>query len=136
MKVQIRGPIHLFTETGTEGGYWAIQDEDHIEKGKGIIPPGSDAWSYKGLYILQNGDRLTILDKDNPVRAVWEGVINLKEYPVFKESTPEGFWIHNEQIGVDRATWSQWFLKEYPAIVEISFSIDQLLRGRGIINNQ
>jgi len=116
----IKGTLFLWSETGTEGGYWALQDE------RFITPPveGSDwkwpKWSYDGLKVLEDGDYLKILSPDGT--TYWEGTINLKKHPVFTESVPVedantglrlGMWIHADQNGIDRHTWAVPFFKEY-----------------------
>lgn len=101
----LKGVCHFYSETGTEGGLWAFQDSDYMS------PQG---WSYEGLHILENGDRLTIFSPDNPARIVWSGVISLRPHPLFTESV-FGCWIHADQEGVDRETWATYFFEEYPA---------------------
>lgn len=73
-----------------------------------------DSWSYEGLYILKDGDRLTIYSKDDPNEIVWSGTIKLRKYPPFTEDA-FGMWIHADQEGVDRKIWAKWFFEEYPA---------------------
>lgn len=73
-----------------------------------------EAWDYRGLHVLEDGDRLTIYSKDNPNEIVWSGVVKLRQYPFFTEDA-SGFWIHADQDGVDRETWAQWFFEEHPA---------------------
>ena len=70
-------------------------------------------WSYEGLNILKNGDQLTIYHPDNN-SEVWSGVIALKQHPLFTEHA-SGFWIHADQIGIDRNTWAEYFFKGYSA---------------------
>ncbi len=103
----LRGLCHFHSETGTEGGYWAFQDSQYISDG---------SWSYKGLHLLEDGDYLTIYDKRDLHRMVWSGVIKLTQYASFTQEV-FGCWIHADQDGVDRQTWGQWFLEEYPAIL-------------------
>ncbi len=157
----IRGVLSFHSETGTEGGYWAFQDERFIQKnvprgyckkcGKWLrdqkgalmvlsvdeisvdeatgefkaprrpecIPDAheeaiGDAWSYEGLYPLKDGDHLKIFSKENPDQVVWEGTIQLREYPVFTEHVL-GMWIHADQVKVNRETWARWFMDGYPA---------------------
>jgi len=73
-----------------------------------------DSWSYKGLHILENGDRLTIYSPENPTEIVWQGIISLRQYPLFTEDA-SGYWIHADQEGIARETWAAYFFKEYPA---------------------
>lgn len=101
----LKGVCEFYSETGTEGGYWAFHDNAYI------TPRG---WSYDGLHILKDGDGLTIFSHDDPTKIVWQGIISLRKYPPFTESV-FGLWIHADQDGVDRETWATYFLKEYPA---------------------
>lgn len=159
------GVLVFHSETGTEGGYWALQDKKFMnipddsqlcgacgymrEYVEGVrhqddlqavqsVPLSSaisdkmpdaclsgdhkwelqfpdGAWSYEGLHVLDDGDRLTIYDKEKPEETVWEGTISLTPLTVFQESVFGGIWIHNDQIGVARETWANWFLEQYPA---------------------
>lgn len=104
----IRGTLHLFSETGTEGGWWALQDERFIE------PPTADwpheRWSYEGLVPLSDGDRLTIFAPDGSV--YWQGEIKMKLLPLFTEHA-NGMWIHADQEGVTREFWALPFFEGY-----------------------
>jgi len=169
-KTPLRGVLHLFSESGTEGGFWAFQDERFIQPNTknfrciacGLFwdkerfpdgPPSTDKipetsvrvevfplgkamgcgtpqkclqgkhvfeltseelWSYEGLHVLQNGDKLTIFSKEDASRIAWSGEIRLVEFPVFTEDV-HGFWIHADQVGVDRCTWASRFLEGYAA---------------------
>jgi len=106
-KTPLRGILHLYSETGTEGGYWAFQDSRYIS-------PDGKHWSYDGLHPLNDGDQLKIFSPDNPTEVVWSGTIRLHQYPVFTEDA-FGLWIHADQAGIDRQTWARWFFKNYPA---------------------
>ena len=113
----IRGKCHLHSETGTEGGHWAVQDErfivDNCECPNGYPPnkPHSH-WSYDGLIYLEDGDHLKIFDPEGNI--YWEGRIQLKRHPVFTEEA-YGFWIHADQAGIDRKFWATPFFKHYRA---------------------
>ncbi len=72
-----------------------------------------DSWDYKGLHILENGDKLTIYHPDNK-KKVWSGAINLREYNLFTKHA-SGLWIHADQIGIKRDVWAEYFFKRYPA---------------------
>ena len=113
--MELRGVLHFWSETGTEGGYWAFQDEQFIS------PPTKDwpheRWSYDGLHVLKNGDKLTIYSKENKTKIVWAGAIKLKEYRLFTESA-SGMWIHADQEGIERKIWAGWFFEQYPAAFE------------------
>lgn len=71
------------------------------------------SWSYEGLHILHDGDRLAIYHPDDS-SIVWSGVINLKQHGLFTEHASR-MWIHADQIGIERDVWAEYFLKEYPA---------------------
>lgn len=73
-------------------------------------------WSYYGLHVLGDGDRLTIYDKHDLNAIVWEGVIDMVRLPQFTEAV-EGMWVNVEQIGVERGLWTRWFFHEYPAVL-------------------
>jgi hypothetical protein len=121
----IRGTLFLWSETGTEGGYWALQDEQHIvencECPHGYPPDAPHKhWSYDGLVVLEDGDHLKIFDEGGDI--YWEGWINLKQHPVFTESVGVtdsstgaslGLWIHADQAGIDRNFWATPFMREY-----------------------
>ena len=147
----LHGVLHLFSETGTEGGYWAFQDKRFIKPNttrfackichqywdkaqnpsgikKSIVKiknecltnqhkfelAGKEDWGWKGLHILYNGDRLTILDKANPMYIVWKGVIKHRVHKLFTKDVFE-YWIHTEQKGIDLEVWAKWFFENYPA---------------------
>ena len=143
----MKGVLTFHTETGTEGGYWAFQDERFIKQNQpfgyckkcGISLKYTEEhpdklsekqksceheeyvgemWDYKGLHILHNGDHLKIYSKDKPEEIVWEGTINLKEYDPFVEDV-FGFWMHSDQIGEKREEWAERFFRDYPAELEI-----------------
>ena len=103
---KLEGICYFYTETGTEGGFWAFQDSQYI------ISPSQ--WSYEGLSLLEDGDQLIVYNPDNPREIVWSGIIDLEQLPLFKEQA-YGFWIHADQKGIDRQVWAKFFLKEYPA---------------------
>ncbi len=110
-KALLRGVLHLWSETGTEGGYWAFQDERFIAPNSTNF---SNVWSYDGLHVLKDGDELAIFSKENSSEVVWSGKISLHSLPCFSEHA-EGFWIHADQNGIDRKTWTRWFFEQYPA---------------------
>lgn len=98
---ELKGMLQFYSELETEGGIWAFQDEKFIVDG---LP------SNEGLYFLHNGDRLTILDKKDPEKTLWQGVIDLE--PPTEE---EELFIHNNQSGVDKEKWREWFIEANPA---------------------
>ena len=102
----IRGTLHLYSETGTEGGYWAIQDERFITTRE----DGTEHWSYDGLHPLRDGDYLKIIDPNG--ETYWEGRINLVQHEAFTQEV-YGLWIHADQSGLDRKWWATPFFKEW-----------------------
>lgn len=108
----LTGVCFFFSETGTEGGYWAFQDSKYISPSESDSSRAS--WSYKGTHILKNGDLLTVYDKDEPNRIIWSGIITLREYGLFQEHV-FNCWIHADQEGIDRETWAVYFFTEHPA---------------------
>lgn len=126
----IWGLTHFHTETGTEGGYWAVQDIRGIDQAR---PGQPGSWSYYGLLRLRDGDRLTIFEPDGlPLQGdkpygqpnwedsvIWQGEIRLREFPPFTEDAL-GYWIHAEQEGVPRDQWARWFIRELPCRLETS----------------
>jgi hypothetical protein len=104
---RIVGVLNLHRETGSEGGYWAIQDRDFIE---------GDRWSYEGLHIIQSGDRLTVYG-DAQGEVLWHGTVTLHPYPPFTE-TAHGQWIHADIEGLKREDYARWFLDQRRGVVE------------------
>jgi hypothetical protein len=159
----LNGVLFIYSETGTEGGYWAFQDSRYIQKDvprdyckkcgaymkeqigpiqiksvtvldeeimRGFDKTGKirerpscadgdheedigDSWSYEGLHILQDGDRLTIYHPGNN-KEVWSGTINLKQHNLSTEHA-SGMWIHADQIGIERDVWAGYFFEGYSA---------------------
>jgi hypothetical protein len=104
---RITGILHVFAETGTEGGSWAIQDEGFIV---------GDRWSYEGLHVLKSGDKLTVYG-DVPGEVLWKGTVTLHPYPIFTESA-YGQWIHADIEGLKREDYARWFLDQRRGVVE------------------
>lgn len=83
-----------------------------------------EAWSYEGLHVLEDGDELTIYDKEDTEKVVWQGTIALTPFSVFQDSA-YGMWIHNDQIGQERDLWARWFMNENPARLTTKPKINQ-----------
>ncbi len=77
------------------------------------------SWSYEGLHCLENGDHLTIYSNENPEKIVWQGTIRLKQYDSFTEHA-FNFWIHADQVGMERETWAKWFFDGNPAVLVVN----------------
>ncbi len=104
------GRLYFWTETGTEGGRWAL------------IKNGSYSDLYSGLYVLRDGDYLEIYKTKTFFRKeiVWRGIIDFENYGVFNHGI-FGFWIHSAQKGVDMREWASYFFDEYRAMVIPNF---------------
>lgn len=77
-----------------------------------------ERFDYNGLHILKNGDVLKIIHPTED-RIVWQGIINLKKNPVFKENA-NGAWIHTDQIDSSREEWARYFFDSFPAELQIN----------------
>jgi hypothetical protein len=80
-----------------------------------MYPEG--VWSYEGLHVLKDGDHLVIrYPEDHPQagHVAWEGDVDLQQHELFTEDA-DGMWIHADQRGEDRDTWSTMFFEEWPA---------------------
>lgn len=110
--MELAGFLLFWSETGTEGGYWAFQDKRYIFSSTKDWP--HERWSYDGLHVLEDGDTLIIYSKEDPAKVIWTGTIKLKLHQLFTEHA-RGMWIHADQEGIDRETWSKWFFDKYPA---------------------
>jgi len=99
----VRGIVHAFCETGTEGTVWSVQDE------KGISPDGKH-WTYEGLNCLQDGDYLRIFNDAARKNLAWEGEIKLKH-------PPATYLNRGVQEGVNEDAWMRLFYDQKPAIL-------------------
>jgi len=120
MMKEMRGVCFLFSETGTEGGWWAIQEDGFVTEGENE----GEQWSYEGLHILGEGDDLTVYGDDDSV--LFHGIIHRdtktgsvsrrKGYAVTRISRKQqvvgGMWVHWIQKGMDPEAWGALFLGE------------------------
>jgi len=107
----INGVGEAYWETGTEGVLWAIEDPDPKKV------------AYDQLYILQNGDDLTIFDRDDQNIVRWHGTVDL-EYQSHQEHAPANpdyvgqaiynHWVHGLQRDLDAETWARYFFERHP----------------------
>lgn len=128
------GRLDFFSETGTEGGYWAIQSSDpfYSHKEEDLVDRECP-WKisgcpvalgyyhthskYEGLRILKDDDAFIIHSEDFiPILTV--NSLKLSEFTVFEESAL-GFRTHNHPISPDIpvSLWMYLFLKELPAML-------------------
>lgn len=93
-----------------------LWDDGEMEYNRPTTQLWDVRWESRGLERLDNGDKLTILDKEGKV-VEWSGTIDHIEYPTFSEHA-RGLWIHTDQRGVERKEWSDYFFNKHPAILE------------------
>lgn len=107
MKI-IKGKLHPYFETGTEGTIWSL-----YEDGK---------QGYDGLNCLEKGDKLTIYNADGSREIIKNLVIqpNFETGKLKKNQQPQalGLWIHWTQDKWHQDAWAILFLSELPAILE------------------
>ncbi len=127
-----KGRLNFHSETGTEGGWYAWQDNAFIwtkdnhcpthGQTKYAQPPGyycpaeqskqGECWSYDGLRYLNNGDHLKVFVGGE---VLWEGDVLLNartDVYVNPDAEVYGFWVNQEpdpSMGVDRLDWARWF---------------------------
>ena len=56
MTREMKGVCFLFSETGTEGGWWAMQEDGFVTE--------DGHWKYEGLQYLRDGDDFTVYADD------------------------------------------------------------------------
>lgn len=103
---RLDGHLVAWWETGTEGVYWSlVTDWSATER------------SYDNLYVLEEGDVLTIFDEDGSV--AWHGKIawDLHTRRLRSPYNPDrvqqevgGLWVHGLQCGVDAERWADFFM--------------------------
>jgi len=115
---EMRGVCFLFSETGTEGGWWAMQ-EDGFSSEDGLH------WSYEGIRKLEEGDVFTVFAEDGSV--LWQGIIHhdtttgliprqvlrkgkLVNDPTRKQQVVGGMWVHWVQAGIEPEAWGELFV--------------------------
>jgi hypothetical protein len=120
MMKEMRGVCFLFSETGTEGGWWAIQEDGFVTEGENE----GEQWSYEGLQILGEGDDLTVYGDDDSVlfhgiihRDTKTGSVSRRKGNAVtrisrKQQVVGGMWVHWIQKGMDPETWGELFIGE------------------------
>lgn len=64
---EIKGVCFLHSETGTEGGWWAMQEDGFIT--------ADGHRDYEGLHLLREGDDFTVYAEDGSV--LFHGIIQV-----------------------------------------------------------
>ncbi|GAA3682168.1 hypothetical protein GCM10022237_46200 [Nocardioides ginsengisoli] len=140
----IRGSLDLWSETGTEGGFWAVFDErashDEVERCPWSpdhpLCPGTRAYwehmsiqpddfahgNYAGLWILESGHHLRVFDRENRVRILLDWDVRLVEqanqYSVNALSA-RGWVIHSYPADVDLDRFADLAFAHYPALLTV-----------------
>ena len=114
---EMKGVTFLHSETGTEGGWWAMQEGEFVTE--------DGHWRYEGLQCLKEGDDFTVFAEDGSV--LWHGIIHpdsktgrisrqvIREGKLVKDRTWKqqvvgGMWVHWIQKGMDPEAWGELFL--------------------------
>lgn len=129
----IKGTLMFYSETGTEGGYWALQDgafthtADDLVNGEcpyefedscPVLDGVSDVHSkYEGLHGLKQGDRLKIFNPgESRANLYWQGTVDLGNDPLFQNDV-WGVWVHNQPVDIERDFWAKPFFEGYKALL-------------------
>jgi hypothetical protein len=100
----IEGVLEDFFETGSEGVWWALVDDENF--------------GYDNLHIIKPGDHLTILDQLG--HKLWSGIIRYdrkagwRRYPLnpkYGQPCALGHWVHWTQKGFKPDDWARFFIR-------------------------
>lgn len=138
MMKEMKGVCFLYSETGTEGGWWAIQQDGFVD--------GDGDWRYEGMELLKEGDDFTVFDDDGSV--LWHGIIHrdletgriprqvfrngrLVDDRTWTQQAVGGMWVHWVQKDMDPKAWGKLFIGEKRCLLrrEESSAKDVLLQG-------
>jgi hypothetical protein len=114
MKKETKGVCFLFSETGTEGGWWATQEDGFVSD--------DGHWRYEGARYPKEGDDFTVYAGDGSV--LFHGIIHqdsrtgaisrqairngkLVGDPTWKQQVVGGFWVH-------------WIQKTYSTVTDLA----------------
>jgi hypothetical protein len=117
MTKEMKGVCFLFSETGTEGGWWAMQQDGSADE--------NGHWSYAGLQYLEEGDDFTVYAVDGS--ELWHGIIHpdtttgliprqilrkgkLVNDRTWKQQVVGGMWVHWVQAGIEPKAWGELFV--------------------------
>ena len=116
MVKEMKGVCFLFSETDTEGGWWAMQEDGFVTE--------DGHWRYEGLQYLEGGDGFTVFAEDGTV--LWHDIIHrdsttgsiprqvirkgkLANDRTWKQQAVGGMWVHWIQKGMDPEAWGGLF---------------------------
>jgi hypothetical protein len=117
MMKEMKGVCFLYSETGTEGGWWAIQEDGFVTE--------DGSWSYEGLQCLKEDDDFTVYADDG--RVLFHGIIHadtatgpiprqvlrngeLANHRTWKQRVVGGMWVHWVQRDIDPEVWGKLFV--------------------------
>jgi len=121
---EMKGVCFLHSETGTEGGWWAMQQDGFADE--------DGYWIYQGLKYLEEGDDFTVFADDG--RVLWHGIIHrdsktgriprqilrkgkLVNDQTWKQQVVGGMWVHWFQKGMDPEAWGELFNGEKRCLI-------------------
>lgn len=130
---EMKGVCFHFSETGTEGGWWAMQED-------GFRSEDGAHWKYEGIRRLREGDVFTVYADDGEV--LWHGIIHqdtttglrprqairdgkLVNDRTWKQQVVGGFWVHWVQAGLDPEVWGELFVGDKRCTLKREFPGDE-----------
>ena len=125
MMKEMKGVCFLHSATGTEGGWWAMQEDGFVRE--------DGYWRYEGLRLLEEGDDLTVFAEDGSV--LWHDIIHkdtetgaiprqviddgkLANHQTWKQQVVDGMWVHWLQKGMDPLAWGELFCGEKRCVLK------------------
>jgi hypothetical protein len=136
MMKEMKGVCLLFSETGTEGGWWAMHEDGFAEK--------DGSWSYEGVRDLEDGDDFTVYAVDGSV--LFHGIIHrdtesgaiprqvirkgrLVNDRTWKQQAVGGMWVHWIQKGMDPEAWGELFVGENRCLLKREENVECHVAG-------
>ncbi len=115
MGIEMTGFAYLYSETGTKGGWWAMQQDGFLD------------CDYQGLQLLEEGDDFTVFADDG--KRLRQGIVHQDTTTGFmsrqvihegtlvndrdwKQQVVGGMWVHWVQAGIDPEEWGGLFIGE------------------------
>jgi len=129
---EMKGVCFLHSETGTEGGWWAVQEDGFADN--------DGHWTYDGLRYLEARDDFTvyaddgrvifhdIIRRDTRTGAIPHQVVRkgkLVNHRSWKQQIVAGMWVHWIQRGYDPEAWGELFMGEKRCLVRRAEKIER-----------
>ncbi|MBI4031823.1 MAG: hypothetical protein HY370_09100 [Proteobacteria bacterium] len=114
----IKGHLHAWFETGTEGIVWVVNEDRPLTENES---------PYDLMHILEQkqGALLTVFNCSSERLPVWKGKVdfeyrtNIHEAPTgYKQQAVFNRWVHGLQKGLPAEAWAVMFFAELPATLE------------------